>query len=276
MSHHTPPTLGAALFVAELAEYRDWLFASSRDLEIQDPFNVMLLDDDAAWRARAREAKQLLAGYPGRIGIHGPFEGMTIMTRDPKIQRLMSERLLQGLTFAAEVGATHMVVHSPWMSFGTPFVPFSPYYTLDAQLALSHAILEAPLKLATEIGCAMVIENIRDTNPHTWMALINSFNSKFVRASIDVGHAHIMHNVGAPPVDQWVREAGPMLEHVHLQDTDRQTDRHWAPGDGDINWFAVFEAIAGLKHAPRLILELHDKSRIPLAVEYLVGRGLAK
>ncbi len=98
----------------------------------------------------------------------------------------------------------------------------------------------------------------------------------YVQLSLDTGHATIMQAIGAPAPDQWVREAGPLLAHLHLQDTDGALDRHWAPGDGTINWFALFEALGELAHQPRLLLELDDHRQIPRGVAFLAGRGLAR
>jgi sugar phosphate isomerase/epimerase len=92
------------------------------------------------------------------------------------------------------------------------------------------------------------------------LALVDSFKSDFVKMSLDVGHAMIMHRTGGGPTpDQWVAAAGNRLGHIHLQDTDGLDDRHWPPGRGGVNFFALFEEIKKLETTPRLILEL-DKS----------------
>lgn len=94
--------------------------------------------------------------------------------------------------------------------------------------------------------------------------------------SLDIGHALITHRLGGPPIDQWVREAGPLLGHLHLQDSDGNIDRHWVPGRGQVNWFALFDALAELTHRPRLILELKEPSRVREGAEFLQATGLAR
>lgn len=76
--------------------------------------------------------------------------------------------------------------------------------------------------------------------------------------------------------DQWIREAASVLGHLHLQDVDGHLDRHWPPGMGNVNWHAVFEALSELEHLPRLLLELRDPNKIPQAMRYLSGIGVAK
>lgn len=55
------PTIGAALPVSALAEYKAWLIEEQRDLEIQDAFNPAVLDGN--WQDLFRQAKAILDGY---------------------------------------------------------------------------------------------------------------------------------------------------------------------------------------------------------------------
>lgn len=266
------PFVGAAMPIAQIAEHRDWLLDGQRDLEIQDPFMPEVLDGD--WRAATRHARDLLDGHTGRVGIHGPFMGLNILSYDPKIRAVVAERLLHGLAFATEVGATHMVIHSPFMFFGSPFLPHTPANRLADDIALVHATLERVVPAAEQAGCTLVIENIQDTNPAPLLALVRSFESERVRMSIDVGHALLMQRIGGPTPDQWVRDAGELLEHVHLQDSDGHLDRHWTPGRGNINWYALFEALGTLARRPRLILEVREKTEIRAGAAFLAAQGL--
>ncbi len=77
----------------------------------------------------------------------------------------MAERLRQGLAFAAEIGATHMVIHSPYEYFGSPLVAHTPAARQKEEISLAHATLERVLPLAEQAGCMLVIENIYDSSP---------------------------------------------------------------------------------------------------------------
>ena len=108
------------------------------------------------------------------------------------------------------------------------------------------------------------------------MRLVETFDSVALKVSIDTGHAAYAHGVGnAPAVDRYVRAAGNHLTHVHLQDTDHFADRHWAIGDGDLPWSAIFSELSKLKSNPRLIIELNDKSAVSRSAKWLSERGLA-
>ena len=68
--------IGAALPVMQLPKHRDWLIDGQRDLEIQDFSMPEILGVD--WSGVVRYAKELLAGYEGRLGIHGPYDGFGV------------------------------------------------------------------------------------------------------------------------------------------------------------------------------------------------------
>ena len=274
-----PLKIGAALMVADLPRYRDWLIADGRDLEIQDFLRPEVLPGD--WQAVVAEAKRHLQGFEGRLGIHGPFIDLSLDTADPDIAPIVARRFTTGVEAAAALGATQMVIHSPfttwdWFNFGSnPRTDTRPS-AFEAKMDRVLALLAPAVARAEAEGVTLVIENIEDIDPGFRRALAARFASDAVRLSIDTGHAHYAHHAtGAPPVDYFVTDAGAWLAHVHLQDADGFADRHWPPGRGTVNWHAVFHAIAALPQRPHLVLELREASDIPAAMAYLQREGLA-
>jgi sugar phosphate isomerase/epimerase len=268
----TPTVIGAALPISALPIYRDWLIEQDRDLEIQSVVTAAVLNGD--WRPLAEETRRLLDGYRGRLGIHGPFWGLDTASLDPEVQAVVARRLDQGLDVCAALGATQMVVHSPYSTWDyNNFDNFPGDRT--RMLEAAHATLGAAVRRAESQGVTLVLENIEDKNPADRRLLAESFGSPALRVSIDTGHAHYAHvSTGAPPVDYYVTDAGAMLDHVHLQDADGFADRHWSLGEGTIRWAAVFRAIAALPVRPRLLLELRDHGQIPASMRYLEAAGL--
>jgi sugar phosphate isomerase/epimerase len=197
------------------------------------------------WRARS-----LLDGFTGQLGIHGPFWGFRLDPHDPEIRAVVQRRLAQGLEAAAAVGATQMVVHSPFSTWD-----HNAHHANAAertrQFERLHATLRPVVARAADHGIVLVIENIEDKDPMVRVDLARSFGSEWVRVSLDTGHAHYAHvSTGAPPVDAYVHAAGDLLAHVHVQDNDGYADRHWHPGEGSIHWRSVFAALARLPHWP--------------------------
>lgn len=268
-----PLSVGAALMVEDLPCHRDWLIAGRRDLEIQDFLRTEVLLGD--WRERVAAARAQLDGFEGRLGIHGPFMGVPIDNNDPEIAPLITRRYLTALDGCAALGATQMVIHSPYTTWDHHNLDDTPY-ARATRIAAVHDVLSPVVDRAAQEGITLVIENIEDTDPDDRLVLARSFDSAHVKVSLDTGHAHYAHaSTGAPPVDYFVRRADAILHHVHLQDADGHADRHWAPGRGTIRWHAVFDALAALSHRPHLVLELKNSDHIPAAMKYLSGEGLA-
>jgi sugar phosphate isomerase/epimerase len=274
MTAHVKPVLGAALSIASLRAHREWLLSRQRDLELQDFFRADVLDGD--WRGAADQLNQLLDGFEGRLGIHGPFWGFKIDSHDPLVRAAVRTRMLQALEAAEEVGATQMVIHSPYTTWDHNNLDLYPG-NREAVIERVQSTLSDVIRRAEQIGCELVIENIEDKDPHDRVHLARALNSRCVRVSLDTGHANYAHvSTGAPPVDYYVDAAGDMLTHVHLQDTDGYADRHWAPGEGTIRWTAVFRALDRLRSNPRLILELRDHGAVLAGAKHLTELGLAE
>jgi sugar phosphate isomerase/epimerase len=268
------PVLGVALPLAGLRRHRDWILESQRDLELQDFFWADVLNGD--WRPLADEVKGELDGHQGRLGVHGPFWGFNIATQDPEVREVVKKRLGQGLDVCAYVGATQMVVHSPYTTWDYNNLDYNPGGR-EQVIERVHKAMGDAVKRAEDQGVTLVIENIEDKDPHIRVELARSFESAAVRVSVDTGHANYAYgSTGAPPVDYYVHAAGDMLDHVHLQDTDGHADRHWNPGDGDIRWAEVFRALARVGGKPRLILEVRHNEAVRAGAEYLIGLGLAR
>ena len=259
--------IGACLKAAEIADHRDWLFDAARDIEIQDFMSYAALNTE--FEARISAVKSALDGHTGRIGIHGPFEGLDIDNKDAELQPLITARLLKALEAADRIGARQMVLHSPYtLWFQNNVLSWKGY--AETKLDRIHDTLAPVVKAAEESGQTLVIENIQDVRPETRRVMVDSFGSHAIALSIDTGHAQLARRMsGAPPVEDFVRDAGDQLAHVHLQDVDGHADRHWAPGEGEIEWTAVFQALADCESAPHLVLELRNKNHIPAGYHHL-------
>jgi sugar phosphate isomerase/epimerase len=268
------PVIGAAVVLESLERLRNWAFERDRDLELQDFFMPEVLDGD--WTALTDRYRDLLAGHRGRIGVHGPFWGFTIDTHDPDVAAVVRKRLGQGLDVCAAVGATQMVMHSPFTTWDAHNLD-AYAGARDAMIERVHRVIGPIVKRAENEGVELVIENIEDKDPMERRRLAESFDSPAVKLSIDTGHAHYAHGAtGAPPVDYFVTSAGSMLAHVHLQDADGWADRHWPIGDGTIRWPAVFDALARIEARPRLLLELMNHDRIVDSAARLEALGVAQ
>ena len=274
------PVVGAAVWADDLESVEGlpaFLMDSDRDVEIRDFYLVDALRAD--WSQLVGKVRRKLDGHRGRVGIHGPGKGFKLDVQDPDIRAIVQARLHAGLDACLAVtgspGTGHMVVHSPYSTWD--------WHNLDRgrgeraeKIERVHETLKEIVRRAEDEGVVIVIENVEDKDPHDRVALARSFDSPAVKVSLDTGHAHYAHrSTGAPAVDYYVRSAGAMLFHVHLQDSDGFADRHWQIGCGSIQWHSVFAALAELPVIPRLLLELRESSDLLPSAKWLAEAGLA-
>jgi sugar phosphate isomerase/epimerase len=268
------PVVGAALTIGDLPAHRDWLLEAPRDLELQSFVDAEVLNGD--WAPAVAEARRLLDGHQGRLGIHGPFWGFTVTSYDPDVRAVVRKRLSQALDVCAALGADQIVIHSPFSTWG---YNHRGLYPADAARMLDAArdTLSAALARAADMGVTFVLENIEDKDPADRAQLADALGWQALGLSVDTGHAHYAHvSTGAPPVDFFIRAAGPRLHHVHLQDADGYADRHWPLGMGTILWASVFAALRPLGPVPRLIIELRDKAGVIASARHLASLGLVR
>ncbi|MEL7180125.1 MAG: sugar phosphate isomerase/epimerase family protein [Pseudomonadota bacterium] len=267
-----PLKIGACLTAAEIADHRDWLFEADRDIELQDFGSHKGLTTE--FEDSIAAAKAALDGHKGRLGIHGPYEGLDMDNKDTEVRPIVTARFLKALEAADRVGARQMVLHSPYTRWYQWNRLAKPNYD-ETKLARIHAVMDPVVAAAEDMGITLVIENILDVEPASRRMMVDTFNSNAIALSIDTGHAHLARRMsGAPPVDYFVRDAGDQLLHVHLQDLDGHADRHWAPGEGEIHWPEVFRALSDCGSDPLLVLELRRKADIPKGFIYLRDLGL--
>ena len=268
------PLIGAALATASLDRWLPWIREHDRDLELQAFTTADVLEGD--WRALATATRERLGDYKGRLGIHGPFWGFSLASPDRDIRALVARRLDQGLQVCEALGATQMVIHSPFTIWG-----HYHNHMRTGMIAQVHAqfqdTLATALPRAEELGVTLVLENIEDLSPRDRREMVQEIGSPALKLSVDCGHAHFAHSThGAPPVDYYLRDADSLLDHVHLQDIDGHADRHWSLGEGTIAWAEAFRTLARLPGRPRLILELADQSQIGDSMRFLTEQGLAQ
>lgn len=273
-----PLKIGAALLAENVATHRDWIFDDDRDLEIQDfclPHVV-----NGGWDDAVSAAKSALDGFQGRLGIHGPFIGLDVANPDADVAQVIGAKYVRAVEAAASLGAAQMVIHSPfnnWHEYNRFNFVKDGFNSLTEQVAEDvRRVLGAALKLGETHGVQLVLENIQDITPQIRREMVEIIGSPALALSIDTGHAQIAQRASdAPPVDVYVRDAGKLLKHVHLQDTDGYADRHWAPGEGHIEWAEVFRALAAAEGEPHLVLELKRHGDVPKGFAHLQSLGLA-
>lgn len=261
-------TFGAAVTLPIFESLQSWICENERPVEIQDFVYPDVIAGDCS--DLVKKYQTALTSHKGYRGIHGPFFGLDLSNPDPAIREVIQQRFLKGLEIAEALCATHMVIHSPFTYWHV--LNQRNYPDIKPSMFAAAADCLAPvLERAANAGCVLMLENIDDSDPATRVELVAEIAHPNLNVSIDTGHAELAHGrYCAPPLTDFVAAAVGHLGHIHLQDVDGYADRHWHPGDGNINWAPLLKTIAALEETPRLILEVRSNSNgLPETVKWL-------
>jgi sugar phosphate isomerase/epimerase len=77
--------------------------------------------------------------------------------------------------------------------------------------------------------------------------------------NLDVGHSHCLFE-NTPDV---IRETSDLLMHIHVEDIAKREHKHLMPGDGDINFSAIQDALQGIGYSRYVSVELFDHFHDP-------------
>ncbi len=135
----------------------------------------------------------------------------------------------------------------------------------------SQEVLRTLIPLARELGVTLALEEVWNKfllSPLEFARYIDEFNSPWVRAYFDVGNVVLY---GYP--QDWIRTLGKRIVKLHIKDFQFQHGKnggdpvaHWAnPGEGDIDWTAVYDALQDVGYQGSATLELR-----PGNADYLV------
>jgi sugar phosphate isomerase/epimerase len=115
-------------------------------------------------------------------------------------------------------------------------------------------------------ACAAVCEEAGfryalETHPHRWattaqslLRIIDHVGSPAVGVNMDPSH---MFPCGDLP-QMAVYELGDRVFHTHFSDNDGQTNAHWRPGKGKIDWSATLAALQDIGYEGVISIELED------------------
>lgn len=149
---------------------------------------------------------------------------------------------------AATLGAEAILVVPG--AVDVPWDPSRPIVPAATARKFSQISLRALLPVAEERGVTLCIENVWNrflTGPFEFAEFIDAFDSPHVKAYFDVGNVLLF---GYP--EHWIEVLGERIGRVHLKNFKRRdgagtlSDFTGSLLEGDVNWPAVFGALASV------------------------------
>jgi sugar phosphate isomerase/epimerase len=226
--------------------------------EYNDFFQPYVYENDAEIKRRV-EAYKALDRDRSNDTLHGAFLDVVISSDDAFIAEYSKKRLRQSMDIGRELSVKGVVFHSGLV----PGVTTSIY--LNNWLERQEAFYREICRDYPEI--TVYLENTQEYGPKLLLPLIERMSDcQNFRVCLDYAHAAISKT----PVEDWVTELGPYIDHMHVNDNDLKVDLHQTPGEGKIDWWKYALLTAGFKDASVLV-ELGGIERQRKALEYLTS-----
>ncbi|MCI0580911.1 MAG: sugar phosphate isomerase/epimerase [Chloroflexi bacterium] len=242
----------------DVASYRTWAEEAGFGLELQAFSDPKVLAND--WIEVLASHKKLLAGFPGRLGLHGAFYDMVSASLDPAIVDVTRIRYRQNLHAASELNAGYVVFHLNYM--GT--LKLSNYRAGWHQRQVEfwgHFAEEA-----AAAGVDVLLENLWEDDPALVRDILAEVNHPHLKACLDVAHATLFSCHG---LDAWIKALAPYLICCHLNNHDGELDLHWPLGHGVLDYPPVLAKMRQLPKPPLFSLELSGKEQVEASLPFL-------
>ncbi len=174
---------------------------------------------DGDWRQTVNEYKDLLRDVSGDITLHGPFLDMVSGSPDPRINAVCVSRYSHAIRSAAELGAKQVVFHANFIgSLHNTFYRVG-WHQRNVEFWLPLA------EYAESHGVYLALENMWEFDPTIIGNLLADVNHPYLRACLDVGHAHLFSD-STYTWDYWLEVMEPWVIEFHMNNNNGVLDEH--------------------------------------------------
>jgi sugar phosphate isomerase/epimerase len=197
-----------------------------------------------------------LAGNGLRTTIHGPFMDLNPGSVEPLLRQATTRRFHQVLDAAAILKPAVVVLHPGYdkWRYGD---------NQEAWLGQSIATWGEILERAAGTGCVIAVENIFEEEPATLKALLETFDSPYLRHCFDVGHWNMFKKVG---MEEWFAALGPFIAETHIHDNFGVLDDHAPIGEGNIDFDLFFSLMVRYAPDAAWTIEAHSREALERAL----------
>ena len=191
--------------------------------------------------------------------MHGAFLDVLYVSRDSVIRQRSRALVEQSFEIAGRLGVRGVVFHTGLLAGLMKSETYIGPWLREAeifwrQMAKKYSSLD------------IFMENTFEDSPAVLLRLKESLAdySNF-RLCLDYGHACLTPTA----MEDWVEQMAAHTGHMHINDNDRIADRHWVPGDGEIDWRECSRLLETYGLRCPVLLELGGIENQRRALEYM-------
>jgi fructoselysine 3-epimerase len=191
-------------------------------------------------------------GYYGREFWEPLFEP-SLAHPDPDLRAWRIDYTKRCVDLARELDSPSISVTSGRMVPGTPPDQSLRMLRESLERVLDHAVHQS-VRVGIEYEPGLLIENCGEL-----ASLLDSLPSPFLGANLDLGHSHVL---GEDP-GRVLEVLSWRLFHLHMEDIKGRKHYHLVPGEGDINFQRIFEALGRVGYESFVSVELYTHPNDP-------------
>lgn len=176
-----------------------------------------------------------------------PFGELDTSSLDHNIQKYTFDNFLELIKKGSDIGIEKFIVHSS----GEPIEDSKRKDRLDSATDFLSRLADE----ADKSGAIIAVEDLPRSCIGRNSEEINyilSANDK-LRVCFDTNH------LLGEKITDFIKKLGNKIISTHISDYDFVNERHWMPGEGDINWFEVYNALKEVDYKGIWLYELDLK-----------------
>jgi sugar phosphate isomerase/epimerase len=234
-------------------------------IEIMTFANPSVLDGD--WRELVESYKTMLRPIRGLLTLHGPFMDMAPGSPDAKVNEICFSRYSHALQIAEQLNARVVIFHANFIA-----AIHNDDYRQGWQQR-NIVFWSRMAEVARQHNVTIAVENMWEFDPNIIGDVLRAVDHPYLRACIDVGHAHLFSRV---PFETWLQVMEPWLIHTHLNNNNGVIDIHHAFIDGVLDYTQILRTLRALPNPPPYTLEMDhvEDMRVSLPYFELTREGL--
>ena len=196
--------------------------------------------------------------------IHGPWR-YPPHDETPELRAERAELMKRSIRVTAQIGCKYWVIH-PFFPFGDCGFDMDSFWRINEEFFKNELV-----PYAKEYGITVCFENmpmktVTMSTTEKSLEFIHKIGMDNIKLCLDTGHEAVFR---LSPADA-VRRAGKDLAVLHVHDNDGDTDRHWVPGSGVVDFYDFYKALKEIEFDGVFSLELDS----PLEAVFLPGLSL--
>ena len=189
--------------------------------------------------------------------VHAPMSGVDLSAQSIDVKNRSIELIMKTLEYCRAIDCPILVVH-PNNSSSIP---------LGREVMKKNSIenLKIIAKKAEDLGVKIALENMINVEGKRFGSrvsdlkeIIRSVGSPYLGICFDTGHANLLTASSSISIRDEIIDAKEYLWTLHIHDNDGSDDQHLPPGDGNIDWNMVVEALRETDYKGVFMMEIRE------------------